>query len=140
VGGVGNDRCATGEVAGDGLPGGEGDVGSKTQPEDPLGRLAPVLAVVVRVAHVAAGGDEPVVGAGWLRGRGERDEHTAGGGGVWTPARGRSAGGAGGEAGDAEAHLRGWRCRARFDLSGLSWSIGSGRCCHNYEAENFFLF
>jgi hypothetical protein len=106
VGGVGHDRCAAGEVARDGLPRGEGDVGGEAQPEDPLGCLAPVLAaVMVRVAHVAAGGDEPVRPDAWLRRRGGRGERGAGGGGGvrQAPAGGR---GAGGEAGEAEAHSR----------------------------------
>jgi len=61
VGGVGSDGGAAGEISCDGLPHGEYDVSGESQPEDPLGRLAPVLpAVVVRVAPVAAGGDEPV--------------------------------------------------------------------------------
>ena len=106
MGGVGHDRGAAGEVSRDGLPCGEGDVGGEAQPEDPLGRLAPAVApVVVRVARVSAGGDEPVRPAAWLRRRGGRGERGAGGGGG--ARRGPTGGrGAGGEAGEAEAHSR----------------------------------
>lgn len=84
MGGVGHDGSASGEVARDGLPRGEGDVGGEAEPEDPLGRLAPaaLAAVVVRVAHVAAGGDEPVRRrrpAARLRRRGGRGRREAGG-------------------------------------------------------------
>lgn len=104
MGGVGGDGRAAGEVAGDGLPGGEEDVGGEAQPEDPLRRLASSpLAVVVGVAHVAAGGDEPVA-AVWLTRRGKRGQQAAGGGGLWPPAGG-GAGDAGGEVGEAEAHV-----------------------------------
>jgi hypothetical protein len=60
--------------------------------------------VMVRVAHVAAGGDEPVGPEAWLLRR-NRGESEAGGGtgGGRAPAGGR---GAGGEAGEAEAHSR----------------------------------
>ena len=95
MGGVGHDRGAAGEVARDGLPRGEGDVGGEAQPEDPLGGLAPAVApVVVRVARVAAGGDEPVRPAAWLRRRGgrggRRRRRAAGPGGK--PRRGRRGG------------------------------------------------
>lgn len=114
VSGVGGDRGAAGEVAGDGLPDGEDDVGREPQPEDPLRRLAPHLlavVVVVGVAHVAAGGDEPVrlAAAARLPRRGEERGDERGGGGAWPPEAGgggRGAGHAGGEVGEAEAHRR----------------------------------
>jgi hypothetical protein len=104
VGGIGGDGGAAGEIACDGLPRGEYDVSGESQTKDPLGCLALVLpAAVVRVAHVAAGGHEPVGPAAGLRRHGGWGERAAGGG-CWrhAPARNR---GAGGETNEAESHL-----------------------------------
>lgn len=102
--GVGGDGRAAGEVAGDGLPNGEDDVGGESQPEDLLRRLAAVLALVVGVAPVAAGGDEPVAAA-CVAERGE-DAAGAGWGEVRRTAGGGGSGDAAGEVGEAEAHSR----------------------------------
>lgn len=143
MGGVGSDGGAAGEIACDGLPHGEYDVSGESQPEDPLGRLGLVLpAVVVRVAHVAAGGDEPVGPAAWLRRQGGWGERAAGGG-CWdhAPARGR---GAGGEAGEAESHLvRERECLLRalsFRTLRLGASGDPAATCEADSAISVFFF
>ena len=112
---IGGDGRAAGEVAGDGFPYGEEDVGGESQPEDLLRRLAAILAVVVGVAPVAAGGDEPAVAAALAA---QRGEHAAGAGWgeVWRTAGGGGSGDAAGEVGEAEAHSRKGERKSAFVL------------------------
>ena len=125
MGCIGGDGRAAGEVAGDGFPYGEEDVGGESQPEDLLRRLAAILAVVVGVAPVFAGGDEPVAAALVA----ERGEHAAGAGWgeVWRTAGGGSSGDAAGEVGEAEAHSRKGERKSAFVLCRreLFWFSGS---------------
>ncbi|RRT79740.1 hypothetical protein B296_00001108 [Ensete ventricosum] len=79
MGGVGDDSCAASEVAREGLPGGEGDVSPKTEPEYSLGTLPLVVAVVVVGVEVATN-MPPYTDLGVVRGlrRGRRGREESG--------------------------------------------------------------